>query len=264
MLIDAHNHLQDSRFGEDLPTIIDSLAQHQIEHCIVNGTCEDDWQRVIDLHHQHPMLLSPACGLHPWKTATRSTRWLEKLTDLLERNPHVSIGECGLDGWIRDADLQDQCDVLVSHFALSRNYDRPLTIHCLKAWPQLLEMLRGTPPLPPFLLHSFGGPAQMIPELCRLGAHFSFSGYFLHPRKHQALQNFRLIPHDRLHLETDAPDMAPPLSYQGILVHHAYNHPVILARLVDELAALRNINRDECAALTSNNSRRLFRLSPLR
>jgi TatD DNase family protein len=260
MLIDAHNHLQDKRFGEDLPTIIDSLAEHQIEHCIVNGTCEQDWQQVIDLHQQYPRLISPACGLHPWKTATRSATWLEKVTNLLAQNPSLSIGECGLDGWIRDANLPDQCAVLQSHFSLSRMFDRPLTIHCLKAWPQLLEMLQTSAPLPPFLLHSFGGPALMIPALCKLGAHFSFSGYFLHPRKQQAWQNFRLVPHDRLHLETDAPDMAPPLSYQGSLAHDGYNHPAILTRLVDELAALRQMSRDECAALTSDNSKRLFRL----
>lgn len=257
MLIDAHNHLQDPRFGSDLPTVIAAMRRQQIEHCIVNGTSEDDWDAVAALQKQQPDLISPAYGLHPWKLKTRSGEWLERLRHHLT-NSRSSIGECGLDLWLRDADIDDQISVFRQHLQLSRDTGKPLTVHCLKAWPQLLALLEESPPIPPFFLHSFSGPAHLIKSLCRKGAHFSFSGYFLHPRKHKALQTFRLIPAERLHGETDAPDMTAPDEFRGEFANTSYHHPADLPYTLAALAELRGITPQECSEQCRLNSRDFF------
>jgi TatD DNase family protein len=259
-MIDAHNHLQDPRFGDDLPLVIGEMKQAGIRHAIVNGTSEADWEKVLALHHSDPAFLSPALGLHPWRVPSRSDHWLPRLRELLDSTPASSIGECGLDLWIQNADLAEQWSILQAHIDLSRELDKPLTLHCLKAWPQLLQALQHSPPLPPFLLHSFGGPSAVIPALVKLGAHFSLSGYFLHPRKRKALQAFATIPADRIHIETDAPDMAPPAELQGIYHRSNYHHPADLSACIDALAAVRNISPAECSLLCEQNSRRLFSL----
>lgn len=259
-MIDAHNHLQDPRFGDDLPLVIQEMQHAGIQHAIVNGTSEQDWSQVLALHHSHPTFLSPALGLHPWRVKTRSADWHIHLRKLLEDTPASSIGECGLDLWIENADLTEQLAILQVHFDLSRELDKPLTLHCLKAWSPLLQALQNAKPLPPFLLHSFGGPPAMIPALVKLGAQFSLSGYFLHPRKQKALQAFALMPTDRIHIESDAPDMAPPLECQGNYHHEHYHHPADLFSSLTALAAVRNISLHDCAALCQENTARLFRL----
>lgn len=258
--IDAHNHLQDSRFGSDGPQVIAEMQLAGIRHAIVNGTCEADWPQVLALHRAQPSFLSPALGLHPWRLKTRSADWQDRLRTMLETTPASSIGECGLDLWIEDADLAEQIQILKVHFHLSRELQKPLTLHCLKAWPQLLQILQQSAPLPPFLLHSFGGPAAMIPHLVKLGAHFSLSGYFLHPRKHKALQAFAQVPSDRLHIESDAPDMAPPLEQQGVYHREHYHHPADIFSCLTALAGLRKIPLEECQDLCQQNTRRLFHL----
>ena len=260
-LIDAHNHLQDQRFGDDLTGVLASMRDENIVHNIVNGTCEQDWPKVDSLHKAHPEQISPAFGLHPWKTGARSKEWQEKLRHFLLENPQASIGECGLDLWMRDADINDQIEVLKVHMQLSREFERPLTIHCLKAWPQFIELLESSPPLPDFLLHAFNGPREHVPSLCRQGAHFSFSGYFLHPRKQQTMLTFRHIPHDRLLIETDAPDMAPPEIFQGKYHRDNYHHPADLPITLIELAKLRGVSSHQYGDVIRENTARLFRLS---
>lgn len=261
MLIDAHNHLQDPRFGDDLPQVIREMQEVGIQHAIVNGTWENDWSQVLALHREHPTFLSPAFGLHPWRVKTHSAKWHHRLRELLENTPASSIGECGLDLWVEHADLAEQLQILQVHFDLSREFEKPLTLHCLKAWPQMLQALQHAKPLPPFLLHSFGGPPAMIPALVKLGAHFSLSGYFLHSRKQKALQAFALIPTDRIHVESDAPDMSPPLKFQGAYHREPYHHPADLSACITALAAIHSISPEECAILCQQNTQRLFSLA---
>ena len=251
---DAHNHLQDSRFGDDLPVVLSEMRSAGIERAVVNGTSESDWEKVRMLCHQNPDLLSPAFGLHPWRIKERSTHWDRKLGYLLETVPQSSIGECGLDLWIKNADITDQLQVLKVHIGLSRELKKPLTLHCLRAWQELWHCLKDARPLPPFLLHSFSGPPAMIPSLVNMGAYFSISGYFLHPRKIKTLQAFSLIPIDRILIESDAPDMAPPLKHQGIYHREAYHHPADLPSCVKALAGLHEIPIDECAEICWQNT----------
>jgi TatD DNase family protein len=258
ILFDAHNHLQDPRFGSDLPAVIAEMKTAGIRHAIVNGTSEADWPQVLALHHADPDFISPALGLHPWRIASRSAKWETRLRELLEATPASSIGECGLDLWMPDADLAQQREVLAVHFSLSREFDKPLTLHCLKAWNPLLQALKQSPSLPPFLLHSFGGPAEMIPSLVKLGAHFSLSGHFLHPRKARALDAFRHIPLDRIHVESDAPDMAPPLEYQGAYHRDGYHHPADIIGCLEALAHMHRLPPEDCALAISKNTARLF------
>jgi len=260
ILVDAHNHLQDHRFGDDLADVLACTRDENIVHHIVNGTHEQDWPEVEALHKAHPERISPAFGLHPWKTTARSKEWQEKLRHFLLENPQASIGECGLDLWMRDADIDDQVEVFKVHMQLSREFDRPLTIHCLKAWPQFIGLLESSPPLPDFLLHAFNGPREIVASLCRRGAHFSFSGCFLHPRKQQTMLTFRHIPDDRLLIETDAPDMAPPEIFQGNYHRDNYHHPADLPITLIELAKLRGVSSRQCGDVTRENAARLFRL----
>ncbi|HAT20249.1 MAG TPA: hypothetical protein DCS85_08845 [Verrucomicrobiales bacterium] len=78
-LLDAHNHLHDERLLHSFPELLPAMRKARIGHCVVNGTCQDNWPRVMSLARRYPDLLQPSLGLHPWKIASRSPDWLEKL-----------------------------------------------------------------------------------------------------------------------------------------------------------------------------------------
>lgn len=250
-MIDAHNHLQDPRFENQQAEIIETCQALGIEGAVVNGTCETDWPAVIDLTESHADFVTPSFGLHPWKVKDRSPDWADRLQEALLEFPEAAIGECGLDRWIADPDLPAQIDVFRTHLELAVELDRPVTIHVLKAWGPLLEELRKAPSLPPFLIHSFGGSLETARELLDLGAYFSFSGYFLSPRKASVREVFQQLPADRLMIETDAPDMALPDQNE-----QPFNHPANLTTVSRKLSKITRIPESQFA----ENTRRFFKL----
>ena len=236
-MIDAHNHLQDSRFEGDQPAIIEAMKSVGIAGCIVNGTEPVDWPAVADLADRYPEFVLPSFGLHPWKVKGRADDWQEQLRDFLTRFPAAGVGEIGLDRWIEGHDIEDQRSVFRLQLDLATELNRPCTIHCLRAWGPLLDELGSRETLPRFLMHSFGGSIETGRKLVELGAWFSFSGYFLDPRKENVVEVFRRLPKDRILVETDAPDMLPPETDRPC-GNAAVNHPANLAHVRDRLVEL--------------------------
>lgn len=257
MWFDAHNHLHDPRLP-NTPQVIAEMKQAGVTHCIVNATRPTDWHAVEALATSEPEFISPAFGVHPWQAHTAGEGWLEELEILLGKYPRASIGEIGLDHWVRHPPIEVQRPVFVAQLRLARKLDRPVTIHCLKAWGPLFEAFAEAPPPSRFLMHSFGGSIEIARRLLPLGAFFSFSGYFLQSRKAAVLDVFRQLPPDRILIETDAPDMLPPTEMITHPLAENVNHPANLPAIGHALAAALGMPPAELAELTRENARVCF------
>jgi TatD DNase family protein len=255
--MDSHNHLQDPRL-EDTGQVLEAMKRAGVGGCVVNATCQADWPQVAALAESEPNFVLPAFGIHPWHAHTAKVGWQDELAKLLAIHPRASIGECGLDQWISEPPMAIQRPVFIDQLRLARKLDRPLTIHCLKAWGALFEAFAEAPPPRRFLMHSFGGSIEIARRLIPYGAFFSFSGHFLHPRKSAVLEVFRQLPRERILVETDAPDMLPPPSFilQHLPDHH--NHPANLPAIGAALAAALGLSARELAQLTAGNAQRFF------
>lgn len=257
MWIDAHNHLQDSRLGAAGP-VVAAMRLVGIDGCVVNATCEEDWEIVAKVAHANVGWALPAFGIHPWKADQAQVGWVGRLKDQLEMNPLASVGECGLDQWITAPSLKLQKPVFEAQLRLAREMERPMTIHCLKAWGALFDSFKKVPPPSRFLLHSFSGSIETAQRLMPLGAYFSFSGYFLHERKAAVVEVFQRLPLDRILLETDAPDMLPPSAFVRHPLEKALNHPANLASIGEALAGVLGMPVEELAQITKENAQRCF------
>src|SRR5688572_27524808 len=105
-LIDAHNHLHHERLVPHRDGIFAALADLGVEHAVVNGTCEGDWDAVAAMAAERSFVI-PSFGLHPWSVPERSSQWVERLRALLEAHADAGVGEIGLDRWIEGYDLED-------------------------------------------------------------------------------------------------------------------------------------------------------------
>lgn len=255
--IDAHNHLQDPRLG-DAEAVIKVMRDSGVGRCVVNATSEGDWQAVESLALAHPDFVMPVFGVHPWKAHTVSPGWETRLADLLGRFPNASIGECGLDGWVESPAVAIQVPVFLAQLRLAREMDRPVTIHCLKAWQHLFDAFQRENPPARFLMHSFGGSIETARRLIPKGAFFSFSGYFLHERKAAVMEVFRQLPMDRILVETDAPDMLPPPDSVTHPIPGGANHPGNLPRVAERFAVALGCEPETLMELTSRNAQRCF------
>lgn len=255
--IDAHLHLQDPRLG-DSTEVIAAMKYSGVTRCVVNATRQADWPAVEELALAHPDFIRPAFGIHPWHAHIATDGWQNRLQSLLEKHPHASIGECGLDQWISTPSLEIQVPIFLQQLRLARQLDRPITIHCLKAWQPLFDSFATHSPPSRFLMHSFGGSIEIARRLIPLGAFFSFSGYFLHPRKATVIEVFKQLPPERILLETDAPDMLPPTEFITHPLSENYNHPANLPAIGQALAAAIGMTHQALAELTCENARRCF------
>lgn len=264
IFFDAHNHLQDPALHPYRNEIVTACARLPVTRMVVNGTTEADWPEVALLAERLPFVL-PSFGLHPWYLRARSDHWEERLREALGRYPKAAVGEFGLDRWMKDYDFEDQTAVFRLHLKIAAEFRRPATIHCLRAWDDLLELLEASA-LPPsgLLVHAYGGPAGLVQDLVRLGAYFSFSGYFLNRNQERKLAAFRLMPADRLLVETDAPAMALPAGRAEFNLPaqdargDVINHPANIRAVYQGLAELRGLSIDELSAQVATNFERLF------
>jgi TatD DNase family protein len=203
----------------------------------------------------------PAFGIHPWRAQTASPGWQERLAMRLDQDPRASIGECGLDRWISSPSLEIQTPIFRDQLRIAREMERPLTIHCLRAWEALFESLAASPPPPRFLMHSFGGSIETARRLIPLGAFFSFPGYFLSERKSAMIEVFRQLPTDRILLETDAPDMTPPECFITHALPDGHNHPANLPAIGAALATALGTTAAALAEITTHNADRFLGLA---
>jgi TatD DNase family protein len=278
-LYDAHNHLHDEWLVPLWEKISAQLPALGLRRAIVNGTAESDWPQVLTLARSHPSWITPSLGLHPWHVGNRSENWLTTLNSLLDANPHAAIGEIGLDRWMTDrarpddprlaglrrASLEEQRDVFHAQLALAAARNLPATIHCLDAWGALHDSLRAAPSLPTrgFLIHAYGGPAELIKPFADFGAYFSFNGYFLDDRRARQLDTFRHIPPDRLLIETDAPAMPLPQHWRTHKLPPSpegtpVNHPGNIEATYTALAAFLGEPLPSLAGRIEENFLRLF------
>jgi TatD DNase family protein len=261
-MIDAHCHLQHEAFGNDshLADLLSEARRYGITQWVVNGTSERDWEKVATLAWTHPEII-PSFGLHPWYIKDRCPGWLEKLEFWIDQFPQAGIGEIGLDRWIKNYDLADQQTVFEQQWLLAVQKNRPISLHCLRAWGPLEQTLKHLPKTR-FLLHSYSGAAELVPLFAKSGAYFSISGYFLRSDKADKVDcTLAQIPLARLLLETDAPDMRlpPELDHSP---DRSYNHPANLAVIYQEIAQRKNLPLDEFKTQIAQNFSNFWSVVP--
>lgn len=263
-LCDAHCHYH---FDSLKPFADEALAVARREAgltaAVVNGTRPEDWAAVTAFCEEHPWAL-PAYGIHPWHAASRAEDWERRLRALLVNTPRASVGEIGIDHWIEGHDTGDQLRLFLRQLDIARELGRPATLHCVRAWEPLRQALRRHPlPEAGFLLHAYSGPENLIPFFVERGAFFSFSPSFLSDRRQSRREAFRLMPRDRILLETDAPDLGPPPERNPFPLTDAatctpLNHPANLALSLQSLSQVLELPEAGTAALTTANWLRLF------
>lgn len=275
-LYDAHNHFHFEPLAPHRTAVDAELRAIGLCAAVVNGTCEEEWPVVAALPDTYPWV-RPSFGLHPWDCGNRSPRWLEKLRASLLATPSAAVGEIGLDRFIlglkpddpricgaRVAPLEEQCEACAAQLALAAELERPAAIHCVQAHGALLALLKSTPlPRRGFLLHGYRGSAEMMKSYADLGAYFSWNLEGLAPRAEAMREVFRLIPADRLLVETDAPTKAPPPDLNRLPLGDApdgtpINHPANIRVAYETLAQLRGDPLESLAARVEQSFRRLF------
>lgn len=134
-------------------------------------------------------------GIHPWNTSNINPQTIEKLKTLASHPQIVAIGETGLDT-LKGASINIQIDIFCLHVTLSEQYKKPLIIHCVKAFNEIIALKKLLHSSMPWIIHGFRGKPHLATQLLNNGFYISLGKHF---NPHTAA----IIPPDRLFFETD-------------------------------------------------------------
>jgi TatD DNase family protein len=260
-VIDTHCHLDSPAFDVDREQALARARAVGVTDVVVPAVEPAGWPGLVTLGASHPGL-HVALGIHPQAlpgmAPSGDDRHLADLEARLARGGAVAVGECGLDGPSVEAGapLERQRAVLRGHLAIARKLGLPVLLHALRAHDAMLEELARDGLPSGGVLHSFSGSAEQVPPFAALGLHFSFAGPVTYEGARKPLAAARAVAPDRLLVETDAPDQSPH-PHRG-----TRNEPAHLPLVLRALALARGVTPGALERLTTENARRLLRLTP--
>jgi TatD DNase family protein len=256
-MIDSHCHLADEAFESDLDAAVTRAQEAGVSAalCIIAAGDERETNRALDVRSRWDAVRF-STGVHPHNAkafdgrpeeAARATR------DGVARLEARAIGEIGLDYHYDFSPPEIQRDVFAAQIALALELDLPIVIHTREATDDTFSLLEhSSRGIPRGVFHCFTGDRDMARRALDLGFHLSFAGIVSFPKAEALRDAARLVPADRLLIETDSPYLAP-VPYRG-----RRNEPAYVARVLDTLAEVRGESREALEESTTRNFVRLF------
>lgn len=142
-------------------------------------------------------------GLHPWhlKSPEENNKMLQMVEEAMEFDHVCFVGECGLDKKV-EIDFEEQKRVFMAHAFIAEEFKRPLIIHCVKAYNEILEMHQKLHPEMKWIMHGYRGSVEITRQMAKRGIMFSF-GKSLFDEKSRSIESLRYLPMEKIFFETD-------------------------------------------------------------
>lgn len=254
MIFDSHTHLNVEQFAEDLEETIARAQELGVSEMAVVGFDTPTIEKSLELSQKYPFIYS-IIGWHPTEAGSYTQAIEKRLEQQLEYEKVVALGEIGLDYyWMNDPkDVQEK--IFLRQIAIAKEHHLPISIHMRDAIEDTYWILKeakihdiGG------IMHSFSGDDEWAKRFLDLGMHISFSGVVTFKKALEVQEAAKIVPMERLLVETDAPYLAP-VPYRG-----KRNEPGYTRYVVEKIAELRGLTVEEVAHQTRMNAHRLFRI----
>lgn len=251
---DTHAHLTDPVYS-DQEEVISRARQAGVKSILTVGFNLAASQQAVDLAAASPGVYA-AVGIHPHEAKTVKIATYTVLEELTKQKKVVAWGEIGLDYYRNLSPPKVQMEVFRYQLRLAKKLKLPVIIHVREAYGDVLRILREEKGKESRgVIHCFSGdwPTAQI-FLKEMDFYLSLGGPVTYPQATRAQEVARLVPLDRLLLETDCPYLAPQ-PQRG-----RRNEPAFILAIAEKVASLRQISLEKLAEATTNNAYRLFRL----
>jgi TatD DNase family protein len=250
-LIDTHAHLDEPAFDHDRASVLAAARAAGVTRIVNIGYRPARWVSSLALARAEPMI-ALALGLHPHHADEFGADTLDRLADAVSNAGAVALGEIGLDFYRNRAEPAAQRRAFIAQLQLARRLGLPIIIHQRAAEEALIEVLAAGRELPPVVLHSFDGTADLAALAINRGFLIGVGGLATKTDAAPLRQILASVPVSRVLLETDAPYLTPA----GI--RDRRNVPANLPLIAARLASLWEVSPDEFAAQTTTTALAVF------
>lgn len=251
-IVDSHSHFDVAEFDGDRNDAYERAIAAGVAAQIVPAVDAAGWPKLKQVCAQFSGLY-PAYGLHPMFLDVHQKEHLHELRAWIERERPVAVGECGLDFFVEGLDSDTQQMYFDAQLQLAREFDLPVIIHARRAVDAVIASIRRIGGLRG-VIHSFPGSQEQAAQLHGFGFMLGIGGPVTYERANKLRAVVATVPLDQLLLETDSPDQ-PNAGHRG-----QRNEPANMLEVLDVVAQLRGMTREDLAAATTANAERLFEL----
>ena len=248
-IFDAHAHYDDARFSDDLPELLASLPAKGVVGVISCGVNTETSQFAAHLAATYDYIYA-AAGFHPLNLEDVPENPTEILRELLKNPKTVAVGEIGLDYYYEKATRDAQLRLFEQQLQVANELSLPVIVHDREAHEDTLRLLKQYKPRG--VVHCFSGSVEMAKEVLKLGMYIGLGGAVTFKNAVKPVEVAKIVPQDRLLVETDAPYMTP-VPFRGKRCDSGH-----IAYTAARLSEIRGEDTQALLDYTAENARRLF------
>lgn len=250
-MIDTHCHLTDERLLSQLENVLERARAAGVVRMITIGTDLADDRAAIALCKGRQNLRC-VVGIHPNYTQNATVEQVQDLLELQQDRTVVALGEMGLDYFHKFADRGHQARMFEAQMALAESTGRPVVIHSRDAIADTLALMKRFAGVRA-VFHCFTGTEAEAEKILAAGYWISFTGPVTYKKNDDLRDVVKLVPMDRLMVETDAPYLSPePMR------SHKCNEPALVMYTAAKVAEVKGMSLEELGRVTTENAERFF------
>ena len=257
MFVDSHAHIDGEAFDADRDDVVARARASGVRAILNVGTGDPhggDLERAVELAGKYEGVYA-AVGVHPHDARLYDDPAERRLKGILDGGGRVvALGEIGLDFHYDNSPREVQREVFARQLRLAKELSLPVIIHSREADDETVEILRGAYAGAERggVMHCFGGGMKMAEAVLELGFYVSFAGNVTFKKAENLREVARVVPAERLLVETDCPFMAP------VPLRGRRNEPAFVVETARFVADLRGAAPEELGRTTAQNFSRLF------
>jgi len=257
--IDIGVNLSNKQFKDQQATILETAIAEGVESIIITGTDLEESKKAIEMAEIFGQYAT--AGIHPHDAKENSDDVFDQITQLSAHPQVVAIGETGLDFNRNFSTPEDQCSSFAKHIELAKSSGKPMFLHERDAGDTMFEILtQHRDELSNAVIHCFTGSEEDLKRYLDLDLYIGITGWICDERRGYHLHDLvKLIPSNRLMIETDAPYLLPrSLSPKP---KNRRNEPKYLPHIGQYIANILEKPVEQLASETYDNTKRFFNLT---
>lgn len=252
VITDTHTHLYSEAFDEDRDAMIKRAIEAGVKRFFIPAIDSTYTQAMLDLEATYPKNVYLMMGLHPTHVKENYEEELAHVEKMLSERNFCAVGEIGIDLYWDKTFLRQQQDAFVRQIQLAKKYQLPIVIHCRESFDEIFEILEQEKGEDLYgIFHCFTGTLEQAHKAISYNMKLGIGGVVTF--KNGKIDTF-LDEMDIQHivLETDSPYLAPA-PYRGKRNESSY-----IIKVLEKLAIVYGIDKEEIASITTNNSKKVF------
>ncbi|MFN8577303.1 MAG: TatD family hydrolase [Candidatus Sericytochromatia bacterium] len=258
-LIDIGINLMNSRYHKDRDDVIKRAKESGVFKMIITGTTIFNSKSAIVRAKKHPKSIFSTVGIHPHNARDCNESIINEMKSLSKNSEVVAVGECGLD-FDRDFSPRDiQEKWFEEQIKISCELNLPLFLHEREAYKRFIHIMsKYENKIKESVIHCFTGTEYELKAYLEMGFYIGITGAICDERRNHLKQLVKMIPLDKLMIETDAPFLLPrDLKDKPV---DKRNEPCYLPHILNTIANIIHEEPENLANITTKNAEKFFRL----